>query len=89
MPYCSAFCCVAYVPRRKTEVTCFKKSKKEGKSCQTQVCSAIIQTLVDEECRQVSKCDTQGPGVIGVRKGENGGAEEEKNPTKINLGQAT
>lgn len=52
------------------ELTCLKKSKTEDKNCQTQVCSAVIQTLVDEECKQVSECDTQGPGVIRVRKGE-------------------
>lgn len=45
--------------------------------------------LVHEECRQVSKCDMQEPGVIRVRKGKKGGVEEGKKPIKVNLRQAT
>lgn len=51
-----------------TEFTCFKKSKTEDKEL-TKTNLLCCHTAADKECRQVSKGDTQGPGLIRVRKG--------------------
>lgn len=47
-----------------------KNQREKIRAAKHRSSSVVIQTVIDEECGQVSKCDTQGPGVIRVRKGE-------------------
>lgn len=63
-----------------------KNQREKIRAAKHRSSSVVIQTVIDEECGQVSKCDTQGPGVIRVRKEEKG-VEGGKKPTKINLRQ--